>query len=256
MKTCAMFIAYDPEYEPLSHSAINSFKYFHPDIDVHYFTKKDDNLIPDRIVFPHFIPIVSVRLFHMKRLLTELGYDKLISMGVDTVTCGRAREFLEGSHDAYASYNVPFDFVWNGERKCGIYDYSNVDVMAISGQLFINDWIEACKDEESYWRSKCYHAEQAYWNLLIHSGKYDVKWVEQEGAIYNERGRDLWHLFDVREGEAWVGDNRLVVMHWAGGCSVNHKWSYGLWNDDQRKWLDKICQSEDFEKIKGLPRWW
>jgi flagellar biosynthesis/type III secretory pathway chaperone len=92
-KVACVIYAYGEKYNIIAKNAANSFKKYHPDVDLFFLNKEtikkylykqtlnyDDTILP--YVVSHF-------------LISNMGYDKVIKIGADTITCGRLNGFLE-----------------------------------------------------------------------------------------------------------------------------------------------------------------
>ena len=96
-------------YHELSKCAVDSFKKFHPDVEVHYV---NDLNFPEyyekywrSYELNNFIGIVRFMLAY--DLMLHFKYDKIIILGCDTITCSRLDEFLNNNEDVLATLNYP-----------------------------------------------------------------------------------------------------------------------------------------------------
>lgn len=76
-------------------NAVNSFKQFHPNIDLVYVN--DENfldILKELDITEYFDNIGILRIQIIKELMRKKHYDKVIMLGADTITCGVLDEFL------------------------------------------------------------------------------------------------------------------------------------------------------------------
>lgn len=84
-RTCCVFIiygAYKEKYHFFNHNSVESFKKWHPDIDV--FVVEDE--------YPGEPYTTKYIKSHMK--FFDKGYERVIALNADTITCSRLDEFL------------------------------------------------------------------------------------------------------------------------------------------------------------------
>jgi arabinogalactan endo-1,4-beta-galactosidase len=97
-------------YNSLTKCAINSFKKFHPDIEVIHVTNDNMDEFLNRIgedaeFYNHS---GLVRFILAEKAMRKLGFSKMIVLGIDTITCARLDEFLEdNTTDVLATLNYP-----------------------------------------------------------------------------------------------------------------------------------------------------
>jgi hypothetical protein len=96
-----------------SHNAVNSFKKWHPDIDVHYIT--DENFysyLNDLNITEYYNHVGFLRIHLIKELMNIKKYTKVIMLGIDTFTCSRLNEFLTNNEDdMICSSGPPYAFI-------------------------------------------------------------------------------------------------------------------------------------------------
>jgi hypothetical protein len=116
MKIACLFFQLSPfegginssRYDKLSECAINSFKNFHPDIEIHYIT---DNNFSEYYSKWKYYDIYDhlglLRYILAYELMMSEGIDKLILLGSDTIVCDRLSEFIDNNEDILATLNYP-----------------------------------------------------------------------------------------------------------------------------------------------------
>jgi len=99
------------KYNPLAADAINSFKKFHPDCDVFFIDNNNFEEYCELFRTKNEIELyqnVGILKFILSYYIMDFyGYDKIISMGIDTITCNRLDEFLNKNTDILATLNYP-----------------------------------------------------------------------------------------------------------------------------------------------------
>lgn len=84
-------------YDPLSECAVKSFKKFHPEVDLIYIDDKNfldyyEDYFESYSLINH---IGIVRFMIASEIMKKEGYDKIIILGCDTITCSRLDEFID-----------------------------------------------------------------------------------------------------------------------------------------------------------------
>jgi hypothetical protein len=96
-----------------ANNAINSFKTFHPDVDIHYVT--DDNFkqyLEELNISEYYDDLALILLKFIEQLMLVKGYTKVIRLGIDTFTCSRLDEFIDNDDfDAMFSSGPPYQFL-------------------------------------------------------------------------------------------------------------------------------------------------
>jgi hypothetical protein len=97
-------------YDPLAECAVNSFKKFHPDVDLIYVN--DETFLDYYEEYFERYDIINhvgiVRFMLASEIMKKGNYDKMIILGCDTVTCSRLDEFLDDNQSSViATLNYP-----------------------------------------------------------------------------------------------------------------------------------------------------
>jgi hypothetical protein len=97
------------KYDSLAKCAVDSFKKFHPEIELHYIN--DTNFIKYYEKYFQSYELVDhigiVRYMLAYDIMLKENYDKLIVLGCDTITCSRLDEFINSTEDVLATLNYP-----------------------------------------------------------------------------------------------------------------------------------------------------
>lgn len=187
-------------------NAINSFKKWHPDVDIHYITNDNfKDYLVDLNITEYYDAIGLIRIYIIRELLRQKGYDKIIMLGLDTFTCSYLDEFINNnSDDLICSSGPPYIFLkteyWSPketkfEYNNNIYydvDFINADVACFNNfraaDLLIKKSIE-------FWTE---HSEQGGMNYLYQNQeelKIKVNIVDfpyvKTNSLYNVRSKGI-----------------------------------------------------------------
>ena len=75
-------------------NSVNSFKKWHPDIELKILDDEYMKQIPGNNFSEKFLNFGRDKFMYIKKLFVEQGYTKVIVIGADTITCARFDEFL------------------------------------------------------------------------------------------------------------------------------------------------------------------
>ena len=186
-------------------NAINSFKTFHPDVDLICIT--NDNFydyLSELSIIEYFDNIGILRIQLIKELMRQKGYGKFIMLGADTFTCDRLTEFLDSSADMVCSSGPPYlflktpfwspklvEFYHNGVLHNDV-DFINADVVCFNNLKIVELLYEKSLE---VWSE---HAEQGGMNYLYQNQKelkIKVDIVDfpyaKSNVLYNVRSKGL-----------------------------------------------------------------
>lgn len=187
-------------------NAINSFKKWHPNIDIHHIT--NDNLeeyLIDLNITEYYDAVGLIRVYIIRELLNQKGYDKIIMLGLDTFTCSYLDDFINNNvDDLICSSGPPYSFLkteyWapktvefehNGNKYNDV-DFINADVACFNNfkaaDMLINKSIE-------FWTE---HSEQGGMNYLYQNQKsldikvsiVDFPYIKTK-SLYNVRSKGI-----------------------------------------------------------------
>ena len=261
-------------YNELAQCAVNSFKKFHPDIELHYVT--DDNF--GEYYDTYFksynlndnIGIVKYMLAY--DLMLQNKYDKIIVLGCDTITCDRMDEFINNNEDVLATLNYPCqestDY-WTTpyfEVSPGVYDHGNInaDVVCFNNPDALKKVIELSIEHYTH------YSEQGGLNELAWIDKsYSVKTVDfpypTSPVVYNARSKgvfgtnmivngvlakhgppldgtpSLLKRFYVKNNNLYTGDHKQIkCFHFVEGLGGRSDEEFNaIINDFKYKWFNE-----------------
>ena len=188
-------------YNELAQCSLNSFKKFHPDIELHYVN--DFNLSEYHEKYFKSFELVDhigiVRYMLAYDMMLQEKYDKIIVLGCDTITCARMDEFIDNNEDVLATLNYPCqestDY-WTTpyfEIAPGVYDHGNInaDVVCFNNPEALKKVIDLSVEHFTYF------GEQGALNELAWVDKsYSVKIVDfpypTSPVVYNARSKGVF----------------------------------------------------------------
>lgn len=126
-KTCCVFIIYGDyldRYHFFNHNSVESFKKWHPDIDVH--------IVGDE--YPGEPYTLKYIKSHMK--FFDQGYERVIALNADTITCSRLDEFLDDSDKTHILATLDFPMNPVSYKKQGTrvfqFPHNNIECLNVN----------------------------------------------------------------------------------------------------------------------------
>jgi hypothetical protein len=231
---CAYAVGYGPHYALQAKMLRNSFKRFHPNIDVFVFDETDEQHCFGKIDDELYI---GVRRLKFGSLLFE-QYDSVILFGTDVVICDRLDHIVDSydSYDVVATLDIkrPSPLAVDGSR------YANADVICINEPMFMHRW-HAMSDRLCREFRLPPHGvndwEQGVLNYqMLPDPNYLVWFPEHDHPVYyNHRSRWFWKGAYVKCGKLYAANGRLIkAIHWNGsaGTPPNRKIVYQYWSTE------------------------
>jgi len=273
-------------YNELAQCSLNSFKKFHPDVELHYVN--DFNLSEYHEKYFKSFDLVDhigiVRYMLAYDMMLQDNYDKIIVLGCDTITCDRMDEFINNNEDVLATLNYPCqestDY-WTTpyfEVSPGVYDHGNInaDVVCFNNPDALKKVIELSIEHYTYF------AEQGALNELAWVDKsYQVKIVDfpypTSPVVYNARAKGVFgtnmivngvlakhgpldgqpsplKYFRVGNNKLYTGDNKQVkCFHFIEGLGGRSDKEFNIiMNDFKYKWFN-VETIKFFKEQCGCP---
>lgn len=210
-KTVFFTIVSDLYYYPIGcHKFVNSFKRFHPDIDLVVF--RQDMI--DKIFKEKNINFYMAKPTFAK-LLTD-KYDLVVNVDADTAIMGRLEEVLKDDYDVGAAWN--FNLYENAVLPNITAEmYLQAGLVGSRDKKFWDIWEEANKDAMTHVRQ-----ENDILNLVWYGDDY-VKTLKRK--IYDAKIKDFYGCkslgrepeFYVKDDKCWCGDGQVIAYHQARG---------------------------------------
>jgi hypothetical protein len=260
-------------YNELAQCSLNSFRKFHPDIELHYVN--DSNLPEYHEKYFKSFDLVDhigiVRYMLAYDMMLQNNYDKIIVLGCDTITCARMDEFIDNNEDVLATLNYPCQEsteYWTTpyfEISPGVYDHGNInaDVVCFNNPEALKKVIELSLEHYTYF------AEQGALNELAWVDKsYSVKIVDfpypTSPVVYNARSKGVFgtnmivngvlakhgpldgqpsplKYFYVNDDKLYTGDHKQIkCFHFVEGLGGRSDEEFkAIMNDFKYKWFNE-----------------
>lgn len=250
---------------------VNSFKYFHPELDLLVLDEKYTNqIIKDNPGFDlwTFAPLV------IKKLKKDYSADLVVRIDSDSLILDRLDEVLAADFDC-ASVRNDGDHIGDRDerqnRPESIHNlpnhlYVNGGFVAITNDDFLNDWIALNQEivnrfggVKEFWM-----VDQNMMNIVFHSGKYKCKILDPRNgdlfygasANYDSKNNYVapsiekqfngkffnwssWYDVTYKNGGFNLNGKRVKILHQAGGGK--EKLNFDLFNENTKQIIQKIC---------------
>lgn len=188
---------------------INSFKRFHPDIDLVVFRQDMvDKIFKEK----------GVNFFNAKptfaKLLTPY-YDLVVNMDADCITCGRLDAILAKDYDFGAAWNLN--------------DYENRHIEEITDEMYLQAGLVASRDpkfwdiwekaNEEAWKYQC--AENDTLNFIAYRDPYlkskRMKIFDKEKDYYGCKSLNREKEAILENGKVLIRGEQMLIYHNAKG---------------------------------------
>lgn len=207
MRTVFFTIVSDKYYYPAGTPIlINSFKKFHPDIDMVVFRQD----VIDRVFAQKDINFYKAKPTFAK-LLTD-KYDLVVNIDADHIILDRLDKILKGDFDVACPSNLN--------------DYENTSVENVTEDMFLQGglvastnkkfwdvWEEKNKDAMSY---KC--KENDVMNLVIYNNPFKLKILDKDKDYYGCKSLGRESEFYIKDNKVWCRDEQVFAYHHAKGA--------------------------------------
>lgn len=243
MKTCFFTIVSDQVYYPGgTHILINSFKKFHPDIDLIVFRQD----MVDKVFKEKGINFYQAKPTFAK-LLCDV-YDLIVNIDCDHVITGRLDEILKGDYD------IAFPWNFNDYENASFENiteemYLQAGLVASTNKSFWSVWEEANKDAMKYLRK-----ENDIVNLVAYDKKYEyqLKILDKNKDYYGCKSLGREPEFYIEDDKLMCRGEQILAYHFARG-SVFPKLNFQSMplRDDVKQWLNNLSYGQSV-KICGL----
>lgn len=186
-------------------NAINSFKKWHPNVDIHHITNDNFNsYLKDLNITEYYDSVGLIRVYIIRELFRLKNYDKVIMLGLDTFTCSYLDEFINNDiDDMICSSGPPYSFLkteyWAPKVVDGDVDFINADVTCFNNFKSADVLIEKSIE---FWTN---HAEQGGMNYLYQNqDQLNIK-ISIVDFPYNKTKS----LYNVRSKGIACGGNQM-----------------------------------------------
>jgi hypothetical protein len=244
MKTCFFTIVDDRVYYPGgTHIMINSFKRFHPDIDLVVF--RQDMI--DKVFKEKNINFYQAKPTFAK-LLTD-KYDLVVNIDCDHVITGRLDEILKGDYDVGGPWNFN-DYENASFENITEEMYLQAGIVASTKKKFWDTWEKANKKAMKYLRK-----ENDILNLVIYNQmpKVKLKIFDKEKNYYGCKSLGREPEFYIEDAKLMCRGEQILAYHFARG-NVMPKLNFDTMplKDEVKTWLKNIGYYGQSVTIGGL----
>lgn len=268
-KIGCVILAIGKKYKKMSAVAANSFKKFHPNIDLFLIDESNLNLYSSNELnlsfgFLKYAIAYEIMKKHKK--------DKIIILGSDTITCDYLSEFIENDEDdILATLDYPYQLCINNFCTPDSETHLNADVVCFNNSEAILDCIKKAPQHNLYF-------EQGALNEIVWTtNKYKTKIVDgpykETKVLYNVRSKgniiaapytkpwsQYTKLFYVKENKLYTHDNKQIkVFHYCEGfgtmkdeffLEIINSWIFDWFNEDTKNFFKQNCDSANFFEEK------
>lgn len=194
MKTVAFFMAAGP-YSKRGHfwreNSVNSFKKWHPDIDIEIineFNSCEDSVSTAGIYF-------------------DKGYEKVIQINADTITCARFDELLRDSSDIVAALDYPMDPGYTTTKY--MFPHNQIECKNINAGLVCFNTPKVVHDILEIMKDPTIDHDQHAIQHLMNTESDRVKIIDfpyfRSTFVYNTRGLGTIGSKCIRDGKLYFG---------------------------------------------------
>jgi len=210
LKTCFFTIVSDDYYYKVgTHILINSFKKFHPDIDLVVF--RQDMI--DKVFALKGINFYQAKPTFAKLLLKD--YDRIINIDADTIITGRLSEVLDTDWEVGGVWN--FNLYENASLdNISELDYVQAGMVGSTNPEFWDIWEKANKNAMKYLRQ-----ENDILNLIWYQNS---KVKKMKRLIWDRKKNYLGckslggeQDFYIKDGKLMYNNQVVKAYHWARG---------------------------------------
>lgn len=243
-KPITVFIPADQNNLKYAQMCVNSLRKFHTEEELPITIV--DNPGTDPMFWYRATPIVA------KTLLKE--FETVIKMDSDIIVFDKLNEAWEGEFDIAAANNSnPRDFRNYSYQFLTIspYSYVNNGFVVIKNEEFVNLWHDFCF---SPLFSGFQMKEQDVLNLLVHSGHYKIKRLDEGDSFWNLASKGYEPEIVLKDGKPFLPkgkdmdrwpdrDKYIKLFHSAGGQNAPDKGNYRIkFNEEMVKYIEGLIK--------------
>lgn len=240
MKKVAFTCVDDKLYYPEgTHIMANSFKRFHPDIDLVVFRQDTvDKLFKEK----------NINWYQAKPFFAELledKYDLIVNMDADHVVTGRMTEVFDN-----VDYDVAMPWNFNDYENASFADitedmYLQAGMVASTSKDFWKKWREMNKDAMQYVRK-----ENDIVNLLIYNEMPDLKLkiLDKEKDYYGCKSLGREPEFYIEKNKLMCRGEQIIAYHYArGGQFPKLDFDRMGLREEVRQWLHGLNYGQTYK---------
>jgi hypothetical protein len=282
-KTAAIFFYTDSRYDELSNAAISSFKKWNPEVDVFIINETNKKEWDSKLIhYEAGDELFIMQYIYAHHIMAEMGYNKIISLGCDTITCARLDEFLDDNKtDILCSLNYAKPEgteYWQNPIETfpeGFQDTPNInaDVVCFNNVDALKHIIDLSIEHYTYFSIQG-GLNEAYYKLGEHL--FTINIVDypyhKKQVVYNARSKGVIFTnqisgnpnsplkhFRVKDNKLFTVDGKQVkVFHYIEGLGGRPLESFNQlinefknewFNEETRDFFAKQCNCREFFNI-------
>lgn len=240
MKKCCFTAVEDRLYYPEgTHIMVNSFRRFHPDIDLVVFRSDTaDKLFKEK----------NINWYQAKPFFAELleeKYDLIVNMDADHVITGRMTEVFDK-----VDYDAAFPLNYNDYENASFENiteemYLQAGMVAATSKKFWQTWREANKDAMKYLRK-----ENDIVNLVVYQymPELQLKIVDKEKDYYGCKSLGREPEFYIENDKLMCRGEQVIAYHFArGGLFPKLDFKNMALRDEVKNWLYKLNYGQSYK---------
>ena len=245
MKKCAFTIVDDNYFYPVgTHIFINSFKRFHPDIDLVVF--RQDMI--DKVFKEKGINFYQAKPTFAKLLTSK--YDLIVNIDADTVITGRLTEvFDKVDYEVGAAWNFN-DYENASFENITEEMYLQAGMVASTSKMFWTVW-----EVENLEAMKYLRKENDILNLVVynHMPELTLKIFDKKKDYYGCKSLGREPQFYIDNDKLMCRQEQVLAYHFARG-NVMPKLNFKTMplTDEVKVWLNNIAMSGNSVTIGGI----
>ena len=203
----------DNYYYPVgTHKMVNSFKRFHPDIDLVVY--RDD--VINKVFKEKNIDFYNAKPTFAKLLMND--YDLVVNIDADTVITQRLDPILTSDYEVGCAWN------YNNYENSSFENitekmYLQAGLVASTSKDFWEEWEKQNINAHSYIRK-----ENDVLNKVVYGDgnepKYKLKIFDENYGYIGCKSLDLEHKFYVKDDKLMCNNEIVYAYHWAKGNSM------------------------------------
>lgn len=229
-RMCAFTIIDDNLYYPEgTHIMINSFKRFHPDIDLIIF--RQDMI--DKVFKKKNINFFQAKPF-FGEIVANMGYKVVLNLDADHVICGRLTEvFDKVNYDIGAAWNFN-DYENASFENITEKMYLQAGMVSSTKKAFWLEWQKINKDAMKYKRK-----ENDTLNLLVYNElKLKLKIFDKKKYYYGCKSLGREPEFYIKNNKLMCRKEQVLAYHFArGGVFPKLDFPNMPFTDEVKNWL-------------------
>jgi hypothetical protein len=242
MRKCAFVPVDDKHYYPEGTPImINSFKKFHPDIDLVIFRQD----VADKLFKEKGINWYNAKPYFAE--LLEPYYDLIVNMDADHVVTGRMTEIFD---------NVDYDIAGPSNFN----DYENMTVENITEDMYIQGGMVASTSHE-FWKvyreenvnAKKYRCrENDIFNLIVYNKLPHLKFkmVDKDKDYYGCKSLNREGEFYIENDKLMCRGEQVLAYHNAkGGVFPKLDFDNMPFTDEVKKWLKNLSFGQSYKAV-------